>query len=80
MDANPKIAKLRQSCNSFFVCIIAIDYFCLHYCNWQPFLTNIAQCIQYYIFNEYDYINRCVITDNIRIIEIEYVLKYRLDF
>ena len=30
--------------------------------------------------SEYDYINRCVITDNIRIIEIEYVLKYLLAF
>ena len=39
-----KIAKLRQSCDSFcvhnmhettFVCTIAIDNFCLHYYNWQ---------------------------------------------
>ena len=39
-----KIAKLRQSCDSFcvhkmhettFVCLFAIDNFCLHYYNWQ---------------------------------------------
>ena len=41
-----KILILRQSCDSFcvqnlqettFVCPIATDNFCLHYCNWQHF-------------------------------------------
>ena len=30
--------------------------------------------------SEYEYINRCVITDNIHIVGIEFVLQYLLDF
>ena len=47
MKVHWKIAKLRRSYDSFcvyklqettFVCNIAIDNFCLHYCIWQLFI------------------------------------------